>query len=140
MYSGFCIKIFNRSVIWRKIESYSKSWDTFKCFVLNALCSKAKQLRIVLRHGIIPNFLEIHLLLVLRYTLYKDILCIEGNLLETRENIKIESHPFYHIVYAQLLENFLVTLSLWLINISLCKAVTKGTKHTDLECLILSIK
>ena len=30
--------------------------------VLNALCSKAKQLRIVLRHGIRPDFLEIHLL------------------------------------------------------------------------------
>ena len=39
---------------------------SFKCFVLNALCSKAKQLRILLkRHGIRPDFLEIHLLLVL---------------------------------------------------------------------------
>ena len=28
----------------------------------NALCSKTKQLRIVLRHGIRSNFLEIHLL------------------------------------------------------------------------------
>ena len=32
----------------KKIESYAMSQDTFKCFVLNALCSKAKQLRIVL--------------------------------------------------------------------------------------------
>ena len=38
--------------------------ETFKCFVLNALWSKAKQSRIVLRHGIRHNFLEIHLLLV----------------------------------------------------------------------------
>ena len=45
-----------------KIGSYAMSKDTFKCFVLNALCSKAKQLRIVLRHGIRPDFLEIHLL------------------------------------------------------------------------------
>ena len=30
---------------------------------LNALCSKAKQLRIFLRHGIRHDFLEIHLLL-----------------------------------------------------------------------------
>ena len=45
-----------------KIASYAMSYDTFKCFVLNALCSKAKQLRIVLGHGIRPDFLEIHLL------------------------------------------------------------------------------
>ena len=45
-----------------KIESYAMSQDIFKCFVLNAMCSKAKQLRIVLRHGIRPKFLEIHLL------------------------------------------------------------------------------
>ena len=32
------------------------------CLVLNALFPKAKQLRIVLRHGIRPDFLEIHLL------------------------------------------------------------------------------
>ena len=31
-------------------------------FCFNSLCSKAKQLRIVLRHGIRPDFLEIHLL------------------------------------------------------------------------------
>jgi|OM-RGC.v1.031314425 hypothetical protein len=31
-----------------KIESYAMSQDIFKCFVLNALCSKAKQWRIVL--------------------------------------------------------------------------------------------
>ena len=31
------------------------------------------------------------------YTLYNDILRIAGNLVETRENIKIESHPFYHM-------------------------------------------
>ena len=36
---------------------------SFQCFVLTALCSKAKQLRIVLRHGIRPDFLEIHMLL-----------------------------------------------------------------------------
>ena len=36
---------------------------SFQCFVLTALCSKAKQLRIVLRHGIRPDFFEIHLLL-----------------------------------------------------------------------------
>ena len=40
-----------------KIVSYAMSKDTFKCFVLNALCSKEKQLR-----GIRPDFLEIHLL------------------------------------------------------------------------------
>ena len=38
------------------------SYDTFKCFVFNALCSKAKQLRIVLRHGIRPDCLQIYLL------------------------------------------------------------------------------
>ena len=32
-------------------------------------------------------------------TLYNDILRIARNLLETRENTKIESHPFYHIIY-----------------------------------------
>ena len=31
------------------------------------------------------------------YTLYNDVLRIARNLVETRENIKIESHPFYHI-------------------------------------------
>ena len=31
-------------------------------------------------------------------TLYNDILRIARNLLETRENIKIESHSFYHII------------------------------------------
>ena len=31
-------------------------------------------------------------------TLYNDILRIARNLLETRKNIKIESHPFYHII------------------------------------------
>ena len=31
-------------------------------------------------------------------TLYNDILRIAINLLETRENIKIESHSFYHII------------------------------------------
>ena len=35
----------------------------FKCFVLNALCSIAKRLKIVIRHGIRPDFLEIHLLI-----------------------------------------------------------------------------
>ena len=38
------------------------SWNTFKCFVLNSLCSKAKQLRIVLCYRIRSNFYEIHLL------------------------------------------------------------------------------
>ena len=32
------------------------------------------------------------------YTVYYDILPIARNLLETRENIKIEPHPFYHII------------------------------------------
>ena len=32
------------------------------------------------------------------HKLYNVILCIARNLLETRENIKIESHPFYHII------------------------------------------
>jgi hypothetical protein len=34
----------------------------------------------------------------LMITLYNVILRISRNLLETRENIKIESHPFYHII------------------------------------------
>ena len=34
----------------------------------------------------------------LKYTLYNTILRIARNLLETRENIKIESHSFYHII------------------------------------------
>ena len=38
--------------------------DTFKCFVLNVLCPKAKKYRIVLKHSIRPDFLEIHWLLV----------------------------------------------------------------------------
>ena len=33
-----------------------------------------------------------------RHTLYNIILRIARNFLETRENIKIESHPFYHII------------------------------------------
>ena len=32
-------------------------------------------------------------------TLYNVILRIARNLLETRENIKIKSHPFYHIIW-----------------------------------------
>ena len=32
------------------------------------------------------------------HTLYNVILRIARNFLETRENIKIESHPFYHII------------------------------------------
>ena len=32
-----------------EIESYAMSQDTFKCFVLNAVCYKAEQLRIALR-------------------------------------------------------------------------------------------
>ena len=47
------------------------SEDTSKCFVLNALCSKAKQLRIVLIHGIRPDFLEIHLPWVESFTTSK---------------------------------------------------------------------
>ena len=34
---------------------------------------------------------------IVTYKLYNIILCIARNLLETRENIKIESHPFYPI-------------------------------------------
>ena len=37
-------------------------------------------------------------LVVATVTLYNVILRIARNLLETRENIKIESHPFYHII------------------------------------------
>ena len=33
-----------------------------------------------------------------KHTLYNDILRIARNLLETRENIKIDIHPFYHII------------------------------------------
>ena len=32
------------------------------------------------------------------YILYNIILRIARNLLETKENVKIESHPFYHII------------------------------------------
>ena len=32
-------------------------------------------------------------------TLYNVILRIAMNLLETRDNIEIESHPFHHIIY-----------------------------------------
>ena len=32
------------------------------------------------------------------FTLYNDILRIARNLMETRENIQIESHPFHHII------------------------------------------
>ena len=46
-------------IIWRRIESYAN----FKCFVLNALCFKSKQLIFVLRHGIRHDSLEINLLL-----------------------------------------------------------------------------
>ena len=35
---------------------------------------------------------------LLHYTLYNTILRIARNLLETRENIKIESHSFYHVI------------------------------------------
>ena len=35
---------------------------------------------------------------VIQNTLYNVILCIVRNLLETRKNIKIKSHPFYHII------------------------------------------
>ena len=34
----------------------------------------------------------------IRNTLYNDILRIAKNLMETKENIKIEAHPFYHII------------------------------------------
>jgi hypothetical protein len=50
------------------------------CFVLNALSSKAKQLR---RHGIKPDFLEINLLLFHNVDKKKDLLdrfVIEYNL------------------------------------------------------------
>ena len=36
--------------------------DTFECFVLDTVCSKAKQLRFILRHGKRPDFLEINFL------------------------------------------------------------------------------
>ena len=39
----------------------------FQIFCFKCTYSKAKQLRIVLRHGIRPNFLEIHLLSVYSY-------------------------------------------------------------------------
>ena len=44
--------------------------------------------------------LQIYVLIVRQqdYTLYNLILCIARNLLETKENIKIESHPFYQII------------------------------------------
>ena len=61
VYSGlFSIK---SRIIWRKNESYVISYDTFKYFVSNAMCSKTKQLRIFLKsQGIRPDILEIHLL------------------------------------------------------------------------------
>ena len=36
--------------------------------------------------------------LILVCTLYNELLRIARNLLETRENIKIESYSFYHII------------------------------------------
>ena len=48
----------------------------------------------------VPFFLKFKILaksITLAYTLYYIILCIARNFLETRENIKILTHPFYHI-------------------------------------------
>ena len=42
--------------------------------------------------------LKIHVGNVSQDTLYKIILRIARNLLEIKENIKIESHPFYHMI------------------------------------------
>ena len=50
----------------------------------------------ILRRTLIPSFLMLPNSTVL--TLYNTILRIARNLLETRENIKIESHSFYHII------------------------------------------
>jgi hypothetical protein len=36
---------------------------------------------------------------IMQYTLDNVILCIAKNFLETRENIKISTHPFYHIKF-----------------------------------------
>ena len=64
--SYWSIKVFSL-----KAELSEKNWvlchvlGHFQMFCLNALCSKAKRLRIVLRHGITTHFLEIHLLWVL---------------------------------------------------------------------------
>ena len=55
---GFSISLGSAWIILK--QDYLKKM--FKCFVLSVLCSKTKQLRIVLRHGIGPDFLEIHLL------------------------------------------------------------------------------
>ena len=60
------------------------------------------------KHGLFSNFcttvisagfcqkVECHNVMV--RTLYNLILRIAKNLLETKENIKIASHPFYHII------------------------------------------
>ena len=46
----------------RSVQLEAVYLEALLYFVLNALCSKAKQLRIVLRHGIRRDFLQIHLL------------------------------------------------------------------------------
>ena len=42
--------------------------------------------------------MTIIMVLITKDTLFNVTLCIARNLLETRENIKIESHPFYHMI------------------------------------------
>ena len=44
------------------------------------------------------HFKRVNTEFTLRLTLYNVILRITRNFLETRENTKIESHPFYHII------------------------------------------
>ena len=44
-FSSFGLNILKQDYLKKKMSLYAM--DTFKCFVLNALCSKAKQLRVV---------------------------------------------------------------------------------------------
>ena len=86
------VKIFKWSLNW--IRSFYQGWK-IQVIIIGILA----RIRIIIWIWFFIRFWtekkdsKLHI-----YTLYNVILRIARNLLETRENIKIKSHPFYHII------------------------------------------
>ena len=86
------VKIFKWSLNW--IRSFYQGWK-IQVIIIGILA----RIRIIIWIWFFIRFWtekkdsKLHI-----YTLYNVILRIARNLLETRENTKIKSHPFYHII------------------------------------------
>ena len=81
----------------KRVENNFENTSFFKGVCLTISTLTYKLLYLIMLNFQVPT-LNFNFKWNLIGTLYNDILRIARNLLETRENIKIESHPFYHII------------------------------------------